>query len=167
MAKAVVALGSNLPGRFTSSEALLEAALEALTAAGLQVTRASSVWRSAAWPDASAPEFRNRVALVETALGPERAMIGLLAVERAFGRERGRPNAARTLDLDLIDYDGRRVETAELRLPHPRAHERFFVMGPLAEVSPQWMHPLKRKTAERLAAEAWVGLDAHSAAPER
>ena len=160
MAKAVVALGSNLPGAFPSSELLLAAAARALTAAGVSVVRASSVWRSAAWPDPGAPEFLNAVVLAETELDPAGVLAALLSVERAFGRERGQVNAARTLDLDLIDHDGAVLDGAGLTLPHPRAHQRRFVLGPLAEVAPEWRHPVLDRTAIDLFGEAAVGRDA-------
>ena len=165
MAKAVVALGSNLPGRFGSSEHLLEAALLALTDAGLRVTQASSVWRSAAWPDASAPEFSNSVAMLDTRLDPFEVMATLLEMERRFGRERTNTNAPRTLDLDLIDHDGRVLDGPLLVLPHPRAHERRFVMGPLAEIAPGWRHPVLGRDAAALAKEARIGRDARPVLP--
>ncbi len=84
----------------------------------------------------------------------------LLEIERRFGRIRGRRNADRTLDLDLIDHGGRLMETSELTLPHPRAHERRFVMGPLAEIAPDWRHPRLGRSASDFAAEAVIGLDA-------
>ncbi|MBW3559733.1 MAG: 2-amino-4-hydroxy-6-hydroxymethyldihydropteridine diphosphokinase [Proteobacteria bacterium] len=155
-----MALGSNLPGRFGSSDQLLDAALEALSAAGLQVVEASSSWRSAAWPDASAPEFRNRVAMVETDLNAHAALAALLGIERAFGRERGEANAARTLDLDLIDFDGQQIEAPGLILPHARARERLFVMGPLAEIAPGWRWPQTGESAAELALGASIGSDA-------
>ena len=156
----VVALGGNLPGEFVSCEALLEAALARLPQAGLPVIARSRWWRSAAWPDAQGNEYRNGVAIVE-ANGPASAVLeALFAVERSFGRIRGLPNAPRTLDLDLIAY-GREVSHAPaLALPHPRAHERRFVMGPLAEIAPEWRHPVSGRTAADLAASATVARDA-------
>lgn len=156
----VVALGSNLAGAYASREALLEAALAALEGAGLRVVARSGWWRSAAWPDPAAPPYLNGVAFVETALTPGEALAALHGVERAFGRERREPNAARTLDLDLIAH-GRTVSGGpDLVLPHPRAHERLFVMGPLAEIAPDWRHPRLGKTAAALASAARVGHDA-------
>jgi 2-amino-4-hydroxy-6-hydroxymethyldihydropteridine diphosphokinase len=163
--QAVVALGSNLPGRFGSSEVLLEAALEALSRAGLRLLAASRPWRSQAWPDPGAPEFRNRVALFETELAAAAVLDLLLATERAFGRERTEVNAPRTLDLDLIDHNGTVLSRGPLRLPHPRAHERLFVIGPLAEVAPEWRHPVLGRTAAELAAAATLGLDARPVLP--
>lgn len=156
----IVALGSNLPGDFASSEALLDAALAQFPQAGLPVLARSSWWRSAAWPDPAGPEYRNGIALVEAAAGPQALLAQLLSIEARLGRERGRANAPRTLDLDLIAYGRTVIDTPTLVLPHPRAHQRLFVMGPLAEIAPGWLHPILRRTAADLVREATVGLDA-------
>ena len=107
-----------------------------------------------------APEYRNGVALVEAHAGPWEVLQTLLAIERAFGRVRGAPNEARTLDLDLIAHGRTVMETPDLTLPHRRAHERRFVMGPLAEIAPNWRHPVTGAPAKALAASAKVGRDA-------
>jgi 2-amino-4-hydroxy-6-hydroxymethyldihydropteridine diphosphokinase len=106
------------------------------------------------------PDYLNGVVLVETALEPEAAMQALKRVETRFGRARSRPNAPRTLDLDLIALGRRVVERPDLTLPHPRAHLRRFVMGPLAEIAPEWRHPLLGQTAIDLARAAEIGADA-------
>jgi 2-amino-4-hydroxy-6-hydroxymethyldihydropteridine diphosphokinase len=159
----VIALGSNQAWGGLSPREVLEAALARFPAAGLEVVKRSAWWRSAAWPDASAPEFLNGVALVETALDPRRVMAALLEVEGEFGRRRTVPNAPRTLDLDLVAHGRQVTDGPGLRLPHPRAASRRFVMGPLAEIAPGWRHPLLGKTAEALAATAGVGADARRA----
>ena len=158
----VVALGSNLAGDYVSSEALLEAALAALGDAGLPVLARSAWWRSAAWPDPAGPEYRNGVAIVDAPAGPEATLQALLRVEAGFNRRRGELNAPRTLDLDLIAYGRQVIDTPALVLPHPRAHERLFVMGPLAAIVPAWRHPVLGCNAAELAAAATVGLDAKS-----
>src|SRR5512143_2641710 len=156
----VVAIGGNLAGDFTSSEALLEAALARFPQAGLPVLARSRWWSSAAWPDRQGNEYRNGVAIVE-ANGPASAVLeALFAIERSFGRIRGAPNAPRTLDLDLIAYGRQVADSPGLTLPHPRAHDRLFVMGPLAEIAPGWRHPVIGKPASELAAGATVGRDA-------
>jgi len=166
-AAVVVALGGNLQGEHPSSEALLEAALASFASAGLTILRRSSWWRSAAWPDAGQPEYRNGIVLVETDLDPRATLAALHALEARFGRHRGLANAPRTLDLDLIGY-GRTVMSDDgVIIPHPRAHERLFVMGPLAEIAPAWLHPVFQRTAADLAAGATVGLDATPASPPR
>ena len=157
----VVALGCNLPGDYQSREALMAAALAALPGEGLAVVACSRWWRSGAWPDPAAPFYLNGVALVETGLSPAATLATLHRLEARFGRDRGAANAARTLDLDLVAH-GRAVSEQALRLPHPRAHERLFVMGPLAEIAPGWRHPLSGAAARDLAATATVGRDARA-----
>jgi 2-amino-4-hydroxy-6-hydroxymethyldihydropteridine diphosphokinase len=87
----------------------------------------------------------NAVAIVDTTLSPSELLQTMLDVERLFGRIRGRPNAARTLDLDLLDYDGR-VEKGPPILPHPRIEKRGFVLVPLSDIEPHWRHPVSGKS---------------------
>ena len=87
-------------------------------------------------------------------------------IEARFGRLRGEPNAPRTLDLDLIAHGRTVVDDEVLTLPHPRAAQRLFVMGPLAEVAPGWAHPVLGLSAAALATRAVVGRDAR-ATPSR
>ena len=148
----VVALGSNLAGEFASSETLLEAALARFPQAELPVLARSGWWSSAAWPDPMGPEYRNGVALVEAKGGPQAVLQALFSIETHFGRDRRARNAARTLDLDLLDYNGTQCVSERLVLPHPRLHERRFVLAPLAEIAPQWRHPRSGKTATELLA---------------
>jgi len=159
----IVALGSNLAGPFESSQVLLDAALAVMGGAGMTVTARSSWWRSQAWPDPSDPPFLNGVALVTSPLSPAQVLAALHGVEAAFGRERHLPNAPRLLDLDLVSY-GRLIAHAPV-LPHPRAHERRFVMGPLAEIAPAWTHPVSGMSAKALARAAKVGADAAPVRP--
>ena len=156
----IIAMGSNLPGDYASSTVLLEAALARFPGAGLNVMRRSRWWRSAAWPDPSRPEYLNGVVLVETSLPPRAVLAQILALEAQFGRGRDLRNDPRTLDLDLIAHGRLVIDTPGLVLPHPRAHERRFVMGPLAEIAPGWVHPALGRTADSLAAVAGVGADA-------
>ena len=157
---AVIALGGNLPGRYGSLEETLSAAVAALPGAGFQPLRRSRWWRSKAWPDPADPAYLNGVVLATTTLLPAAALQALHRLEDAFGRTRGARNGPRTLDLDLIAL-GRVVTEAEgLSLPHPRAAERFFVMGPLAEIAPGWRHPVLNATALALAQTAFIGRDA-------
>ena len=157
----ILALGGNLAGDYPSLEALLEAALSELPRAGLTLTRQSGLWRSAAWPDPSEPPYLNAVAIVETSLPPGALLRTLQQIEERFGRRRDRPNAPRTLDIDLVAYGREVIDEPGLVVPHPRAHLRRFVMGPLAEIAPQWRHPVSARTATDLAADATIGRDAH------
>lgn len=159
----VVALGCNDRGAWADRAQALDAAVARLRSEGVDVLARSSWWRSAAWPDPHDPPFLNGVAIVRTELDAHALMIALGRVEEAFGRRRERPNAPRTLDLDLVAY-GRMVGDMDgLILPHPRAAERGFVMRPLAEIAPDWRHPISGETAEVLARNPKVGADAHPA----
>ena len=132
-------------------------------AAGLPVLARSSWWRSAAWPDPNEPEYRNGVAFVETTMPPEAVLEALSSIEQAFDRKRIARNAPRTLDLDLIAHGREVIDRPGLVVPHPRAHERRFVMGPIAELAPGWVHPVLGRTAADLARTATVGPDAEPA----
>lgn len=156
----VIALGANLPAAGAASvEEGLERALARFSDAGLRLVKRSRWWRSAAWPDPRDPAFVNGVAIVETATPPAAVLAALHRLEDAAGRVRAGPNAPRPLDLDLVAY-GRRVQGERPALPHPRAHERRFVMGPLAEIAPGWRHPVFGLSARDLAEAATVARDA-------
>ncbi len=147
--KILIALGANIPSVAGPPEATLKAALAALEARGIRVLALSRFHQTLAWPNPSDPSFVNAVAEVETQLQPL-ALLGLLhEVETAFGRKRSVPNAPRTLDLDLLDYQGR-VENDEVELPHPRMGFRRFVLEPLAEIAPLWRHPVTGQSVETL-----------------
>jgi len=158
----VIALGSNDKGVWPSCIDVLEATVARFRADGIDVLALSSWWRSAAWPDPSAPEYRNGVAIVETPNEPSSVLRTLLSIEAEFNRNRGERNAPRTLDLDLIAHGRVVIDSEDLILPHPRAHTRLFVMGPLAEIAPDWHHPVSGLTAGALAAGASVGCDARA-----
>jgi 2-amino-4-hydroxy-6-hydroxymethyldihydropteridine diphosphokinase len=138
----LIALGSNLAGRFPSSAAAVEAAIRAIDGDVIRVAARSRLYRSLAWPDPSDPEFVNAAVSVETSLPPAELLARLHRIEAEFGRKRERTNAPRTLDLDIIDYDGLVSADGETPiLPHPRATDRAFVLVPLMEVAPGWRHP--------------------------
>lgn len=160
MKRVVIALGSNDRGAMPDIASVFEAASHELVKAGVRSIRLSRWWQSAAWPDPTDPPFLNGVATGEWAGSAEALMAVLSSVEAAYGRKRERRNAPRTLDLDLIDFDGQVREGPGLILPHPRAAERLFVMGPLAELWPDWRHPVSGLIAKDLAGQAAVGIDA-------
>ena len=154
----LVGIGSNLaaPG-FGSPQDTANAAVAQLPSVGVRVGRCSRWYLSEPVPPSDQPWYVNAVALVETGLNPAALLAALLALEARFGRRRGAPNAARTLDLDLLDYDGRQSVTRRLVLPHPRLHERRFVLAPLAEIAPQWRHPLLALSARVLSGRLPAG----------
>ena len=147
----LIGIGSNLaaPG-FGSPQETANAAVARLPAIGVAVVLRSGWYLSEPVPPSDQPWYVNGVALVETRLDPAALLAALLALESRFERRRGVPDAARTLDLDLLDYDNRQCETERLNLPHPRLHQRRFVLVPLAEIAPHWRHPLLAMTAAEL-----------------
>ena len=156
----IVALGCNDKGVWASCQQALEAALARFRAEGIDILARSSWWSSQAWPDPSDPPFLNGVVIVRTAHEPAVLMSKLSRMEDVFDRRRSVRNAPRTLDLDLIAYGRLSGDLDGLILPHPRAAERLFVMGPLAEIAPAWRHPTVAGEAKDLAATCTVGVDA-------
>jgi len=158
----LIGLGANLPSDVGEPRATLEAALAELEREGVRVVARSRWYRSAPVPRADQPDYVNAVASVETALNPRDLLALLHRIEKKYGRVRGAPNAARALDLDLLAYRDRVSEGGEGApiLPHPRLHERAFVLLPLADIAPDWRHPRLGRTARELAAALPPGQDA-------
>jgi 2-amino-4-hydroxy-6-hydroxymethyldihydropteridine diphosphokinase len=146
---AAVAFGSNVGDRARHIDEAL-ARLRALP--GVAVRASSSVRETEPVGGPPQGRFLNGVALVETTLDPEELLTALLAIERAGGRERAAAtrDAPRTIDLDLVFHGDSVRDSDELTLPHPRAHERAFVLEPLCEVAPAWTHPRLGRTAREL-----------------
>src|SRR5687767_2229740 len=150
MARAYLALGSNLGDR----QSFLDQAILRLRAVpGLSVRRVSPCYETApVGGPAGSGAYLNAVAEAETSLAPDRLLQALLDIERGFGRIRAEPNAPRTLDLDLILYDDLVRPGPDPVVPHPRLHERRFVLQPLADLAPDIRHPTLKKTVRELLA---------------
>lgn len=154
----ILGLGTNQGFSSLAGPALLEKALASLEAEGIRLLGHSSYWQSAAWPDPSQPAFVNAVALADAQGAAPRAVLAtILAIEARFGRVRVDRWAARTLDIDIIDFYGQIAEEEGLSLPHPRMAQRNFVLAPLAQLAPWWQHPISRKSAKCLLRDAAPG----------
>lgn len=147
----LIGVGANLPGPLGDPRTTCEAALAALERAGVGVVARSRWWRTAPVPASSQPWFINGVAAIDSDRGPVEVLDILHAVEHGLGRVRTVPNAARVIDMDLLAYH-ELVHGGAVELPHPRMHQRSFVLYPLAEVAPHWHHPLSGASVTELIA---------------
>lgn len=151
MTVAFVGIGSNLEDPRAH---VLRALDELAELPGTRVTARSSLYRTAPIGHAAQPDFINAVAAVDTQLSPDALLRELQAIESRHRRKRSFPNAPRTLDLDLLLYGDARIDEPGLSVPHPRMHERAFVLQPLLEIAPQVEIPQRGAASRCLAASA-------------
>ncbi|MCM8750119.1 2-amino-4-hydroxy-6-hydroxymethyldihydropteridine diphosphokinase [Thermomicrobiaceae bacterium CFH 74404] len=147
MVRAYIGLGSNLGDRL----GYLRGAVRGLAEIG-KIVAVSSLYETTPVGYLDQPWFLNAVVALETGASPEELHRHLLGLEEAAGRERPFPNAPRTLDLDLLFYDDLVLNRPELTIPHPRLHERAFVLVPLFEIAPNLRHPTLHKPVRELLA---------------
>ncbi|HYP64256.1 MAG TPA: 2-amino-4-hydroxy-6-hydroxymethyldihydropteridine diphosphokinase [Acidocella sp.] len=151
----LVAIGANLPGPdgVSARESCAEAAEAVRAIEGLEFVALSPWYRTRPIPAASQPDYCNGMIRLEGDIAPDALLARLQEIEGRFGRARGEVNAARTLDLDIIDLNGIIRAVPDPILPHPRAHLRAFVLRPLLDVAPGWRHPVLRQSIATLLAE--------------
>ena len=145
-----VALGANLPSRFGTPAETLAIAVNALNERAVHVIAMSRVWLTAPVPISDQPWYHNAVARVETSLSPRELLSVLLSIESDFGRVRVMQNESRVLDLDIIAYNDQILDEDGLNIPHLRMHERGFVLYPLCDIDPAWVHPVSQKSIDEL-----------------
>jgi 2-amino-4-hydroxy-6-hydroxymethyldihydropteridine diphosphokinase len=118
-----------------------------------QLLQVSSLYETAAWGKTDQADFLNQVLLVETNLTPQELLRAIFSIEEKGGRIRTVKNAPRTIDIDILFYDRQILDEPGLSIPHPRIAERRFVLEPLNEISPGFVHPVLEKTIHRLLLE--------------
>lgn len=150
LAKIYVALGANLPWDGLSPQETLTEALQQMPGRSVTPVSVSGYWTSPAWPDPARPAYVNAVAEIATNLSAGRLLRVLQDIEDGLGRERNVRWDSRTLDLDIVDYRGLVLDEAGLTLPHPRAQDRAFVLLPLQEIAPDWVHPVSKRGISEL-----------------
>jgi len=110
----------------------------------------SSVYETAAWGNTDSPSYLNQVLFFQTDKTPETVLDICLQTEQRMGRHRTTKWASREIDIDILFYDQEIIEQKHLKIPHPHAHQRRFVMTPMKELAPHFMHPTFQKTIEEL-----------------
>ena len=143
----LIGIGANLvPDGFDTARAGCEAAIARLPAHGISITAVSPWFETAPVPASDQPWFNNAVIAARTRLSMHETLQRLHVVESEFGRVRAVRNEARVLDMDLLDYGGVHSQDNDVMLPHPRLHERAFVLLPLQDVAPDYIHPVSGLT---------------------
>lgn len=146
----LIGLGANLDSVYGAPEQSLKACVRLLEEHKMKVLEFSSIWISAPVPVSDQPWYHNAVCSVGTSLSAQEILAVLSKIEKSAGRERHTRNEARVLDLDLLIFHDEIIEAENLIVPHPRMHERAFVLYPLHEIAPNWIHPVLDQSLDQM-----------------
>ncbi len=146
----LIGLGANLDGIYGSPDQCLQECANLFAIPDIKIVKLSSIWKSAPVPISDQPWYKNAVCMVETKLSPHDLLSALAKIEDDAGRARSELNAARTLDLDILSYNDEIINDEHLTLPHPQMHNRAFVLYPLREIAPNWIHPTLGKSVDEM-----------------
>jgi 2-amino-4-hydroxy-6-hydroxymethyldihydropteridine diphosphokinase len=149
MNKVYLLIGGNMGDRMAN----LRLAMEAIEKEIGPIQKMSSIYETAAWGNTQQPDFLNQALLVHTHWDASKVMTCLLTIEKEMGRERSVPMGPRTIDLDIIYFNEEILDLPSLTIPHPRLAERKFVLLPLTEIAPDFMHPIFNKSNASLLKE--------------
>ncbi len=149
MVRTFLLLGSNEGDR----KAYIEKACHSIEAGAGKIIAISSLYQTAAWGKEDQPAFLNQVIIIDTDMSPEDLLKTILAIESKFGRSRLEKWGSRTLDMDILFYGDQIISTKDLIVPHPAIAQRRFTLIPLAELAPDFVHPVLRKNMKQLLLE--------------
>lgn len=146
----ILGLGANLSGVDGTPEECLKRCVSKLAEHNIDIIKSSYIWKSAPVPISDQPWYRNAVCSVKTDYNPHQLLDVLLKIEADSGRVREKRNEARVLDLDILAYNNLDIDDPTIDLPHPRLHERAFVLYPLNDIAPEWCHPVSGLSVEEM-----------------
>ena len=115
-----------------------------------KLTKSSSIYRTAAWGNEDQPDFLNQIIIISSSLSSSTVLKEMFGIEKEMGRVRTTKNAARVIDIDMLFFNDEIIQTETLTVPHPQIQNRRFVLVPLAEISPDFQHPLLKKSSLEL-----------------
>lgn len=141
-----LSLGSNLGNR----EENILYAVRKLKEIGFEIKETSSIYKTSPWGKPDQPYFLNLVLEGETKLSPQRLLQKAKIIEKTLGRKKGEKWGPRTIDIDILFYDNKIIKTPNLKIPHPQLHERNFVLIPLKEIAPNFIHPLLKQNVQQM-----------------
>ena len=143
-------IGSNLNSKFGNRFFNIKKTLDFISDEKIKVKKKSSFYETPSYPNIKNPKFINIVIEIEFNLNPESLLKKILLIEKKMERIRNFKNDPRTCDIDIIDFNGMVIRKKNINLPHPKSHERNFVLFPLKEICPKWIHPVINKKIDIL-----------------
>ena len=146
----ILALGSNLSSKFGNRFQNIDIAISYLESYNIKVKKKSSFYETPSYPNKKLPKFANIGLIAEYDFDHTKLIKEILLIEKKIGRVKSKKNDPRVCDIDIIDFNGLIKVNKLLKLPHPRSHSRNFVLYPIKEIDPKWIHPIFKKNVDFL-----------------
>ena len=143
-------IGSNLNSKFGNRFSNIKKTIDFISEEKIKINKISSYYETPSYPNKKNPKFINVVIQIEFESSPNELLKKILLIEKKMHRKRGLKNQPRTCDIDIIDFKGLKINETNISLPHSKVHERNFVLFPLKEICPSWIHPIMNKKVEIL-----------------